>query len=164
MVRSGWWLVKRQGAVALERQCAADWSESGIESQVCGGKRKVGAWWSLSGGLLAWPHCATGEGREARLPKGQLWAGAIGVGVWVKLVDSGELAPTDLAALVFLTMTAKLTFRAEFKLGEGEKLGGRRLDDCLDSHTRRNGWPNRWPTARTWLLKWNGTLAMRGVR
>jgi len=143
LVRSGWWLVKRHGAVAIEWQCAADWSESGIESQVCGGKRGVGAWWSLSGGLLVWLDCATGKGREARLPKGQLGAGAIGVEVWVKLVDAGERAPTDLAALVFLTMTAKPTFRAEFKLDEGEKLGGRSLHSCLNSHTRRNGWPNR---------------------
>jgi len=41
--------------------------------------------------------------------------------VWVKLVDADEPARTNPAALVFLTMTTKATFRAEFKPGEGGK-------------------------------------------
>jgi len=51
--------------------------------------------------------------RRARL------AGVLGAEVWVKLVDADEPAPTNLAALVFLTMTTKPTFRAEFKPGAG---------------------------------------------
>jgi len=43
----------------------------------------------------------------------------LGAEVWVKLVDAGEPAPTNLAALVFLTITIKPTFRAEFRPGEG---------------------------------------------
>jgi len=43
----------------------------------------------------------------------------LGAEVWVKLVDADEPAPTNLAALVFLTMTTKPTFRAEFKPGAG---------------------------------------------
>ena len=46
-------------------------------------------------------------------------AGVLGAEVWVKLVDAGEPAPTNLAALVFLTITIKPTFRAEFRPGEG---------------------------------------------
>jgi len=48
-------------------------------------------------------------------------AGVLGAEVWVKLVDADEPAPTNPAALVFLTMTTKPTFRAEFKPGEGGK-------------------------------------------
>ena len=39
----------------------------------------------------------------------------------MKLVDADEPAITNLAALVFLTMTTRPTFRAEFKPGEGGK-------------------------------------------
>lgn len=48
-------------------------------------------------------------------------AGVLGAEVWVKLVDADTPAPTDPAALVFLTMTTKPTFRADFKPGEGGK-------------------------------------------
>ena len=48
-------------------------------------------------------------------------AGVLGAEVWVKLVDAGAPAPTDPAALTFLTMTTKPSFRAEFKAGEGGK-------------------------------------------
>jgi hypothetical protein len=48
--------------------------------------------------------------------------------VWVKLVEPGEPANStgpaalgDPAALTFLTMTTKSSFRAEFKPGEGGK-------------------------------------------
>ena len=45
----------------------------------------------------------------------------LGAEVWVKLVDADQPAPTIPGALVFLTMTMKPTFRAEFKPGEGGK-------------------------------------------
>ena len=48
-------------------------------------------------------------------------AGVLGAEVWVKLVDADAPAPTDPAALTFLTMTTKPSFRAEFKTGEGGK-------------------------------------------
>jgi hypothetical protein len=45
----------------------------------------------------------------------------LGAEVWVKLVDADSPAPTDPAALTFLTMTTKPSFRADFKPGEGGK-------------------------------------------
>ena len=48
-------------------------------------------------------------------------AGVLGAEVWVKLVDADQPTPTDPAALTFLTMTTKPSFRAEFKAGEGGK-------------------------------------------
>jgi hypothetical protein len=51
-------------------------------------------------------------------------AGVLGALVLVKLVDADQPAPTDPAALTFLTMTTKPSFRAEFKAGEGGKIGG----------------------------------------
>ena len=48
-------------------------------------------------------------------------AGVLGAEVWVKLVDADQPAPTDPAALTFLTMTTRPSFRAEFKAGEGGK-------------------------------------------
>jgi len=48
-------------------------------------------------------------------------AGVLGAEVWVKLVEADEPAPTDPAALFFLTMTTRPTFRADFKPGEGGK-------------------------------------------
>lgn len=48
-------------------------------------------------------------------------AGVLGAEVWVKLVDADAPTPTDPAALTFLTMTTKPSFRAEFKAGEGGK-------------------------------------------
>jgi hypothetical protein len=48
-------------------------------------------------------------------------AGVLGAEVWVKLVDADQPAPTDPAALTFLTMTTNPSFRAEFKAGEGGK-------------------------------------------
>ena len=47
--------------------------------------------------------------------------------VWVKLVDADQPAPTNPAALAFLTMTTKPTFRAEFKPGDGGKRWGAAL-------------------------------------
>ena len=44
-----------------------------------------------------------------------------GAEVWAKLVDADTPAPTDPAALAFLTMTTRPGFRAEFKAGEGGK-------------------------------------------
>jgi hypothetical protein len=41
--------------------------------------------------------------------------------VWVKLVDADSPAPSNPAALAFLTMTTRPSFRAEFKAGEGGK-------------------------------------------
>jgi hypothetical protein len=48
-------------------------------------------------------------------------SGVLGAEVWVKLVGADAPAPTDPAALTFLTMTTKPSFRAEFKAGEGGK-------------------------------------------
>jgi len=48
-------------------------------------------------------------------------AGVLGAEVWVKLVNADQPAPTDPAALAFLTMTTKPSFRADFKPGEGGK-------------------------------------------
>jgi hypothetical protein len=48
-------------------------------------------------------------------------AGVLGAEVWVKLVDADSPAPTDPAALTFLTMTTRPSFRADFKPGEGGK-------------------------------------------
>jgi len=48
-------------------------------------------------------------------------AGVLGAEVWVKLVDADQPTPTNPAALTFLTMTTKPTFRADFKPGEGGK-------------------------------------------
>ena len=48
-------------------------------------------------------------------------AGVLGAEVCVKLVDADQREPTDPAALTFLTMTTKPSFRAEFKAGEGGK-------------------------------------------
>ena len=39
-------------------------------------------------------------------------AGVLGAEVWVKLVDADQPAPTDPAALTFLTMTTRPSFRA----------------------------------------------------
>ena len=64
-----------------------------------------------------------------------LLASVLAAEVWVKLVDADKLAGSliiaslgnlaraigDLAALVFLTMTTRATFRAKFKPGEGGK-------------------------------------------
>ena len=47
--------------------------------------------------------------------------GVLGAEVWVKLVDPGTPAPTDPAALGFLTMATKPTLRADFRIGDGGK-------------------------------------------
>jgi len=44
-------------------------------------------------------------------------SGVLGAEVWVKLVDADSRAPTDPAALTFLTMTTKPSFRAKFEAG-----------------------------------------------
>lgn len=48
-------------------------------------------------------------------------AGVLGAEVWVKLVDADAPAPTDPAALTFLTMTTKPSFRAEYAKAAGGK-------------------------------------------
>ncbi len=48
-------------------------------------------------------------------------AGVAGAEVWVKLVDAGTPAPTDPAALSFLTLTSRPTVRTEFKAHDGGK-------------------------------------------
>ena len=45
----------------------------------------------------------------------------LGAEVWVKLVDADQPAPTDPAALVFLTMAIKPSIRADFRSGDGGK-------------------------------------------
>lgn len=45
----------------------------------------------------------------------------LGAGMGIGLVDSDRHTPTEPAALAFLTMTTKPSFRAEFKAGEGGK-------------------------------------------
>ncbi len=45
----------------------------------------------------------------------------LGAEVWVKLVDADSPAPTDPAALTFLTMTTKPSFRAEYARAAGGK-------------------------------------------
>lgn len=47
--------------------------------------------------------------------------GVLGAEVWVKLVDAGTPAPTDPAALGFLTMATKPSIRADFSAGDGGK-------------------------------------------
>jgi hypothetical protein len=47
--------------------------------------------------------------------------GPIGSEVWLALTATPQPAPTDPAALTFLTMTTRPSFRAEFKAGEGGK-------------------------------------------
>jgi len=48
-------------------------------------------------------------------------------------------APTDPAALVFLTMTTKPTFRTDFKPGEGGKIWGAAVSMARWINTRREG-------------------------
>jgi hypothetical protein len=45
----------------------------------------------------------------------------LGAEVWVKLVDADSPAPTDPAALTFLTMTTKPRLRADFHAGYSGK-------------------------------------------
>jgi hypothetical protein len=44
---------------------------------------------------------------------------ALGTEVWVTLINAGQPAPTDPAALMLPTMTTKPSFRAEFKAEGG---------------------------------------------
>jgi len=64
-------------------------------------------------------------------------------------VDADEPAPTNPAALVFLTMTTRPTFRAEFKPGEGGKTWGaavsmarppRRICDWINTRGEKGPW------------------------
>ena len=48
-------------------------------------------------------------------------AGVLGAEVWVKLVDADQPAPTDPAALTFLAMTTRPSFRAEYARAAGGK-------------------------------------------
>jgi hypothetical protein len=45
----------------------------------------------------------------------------LGAEVWVKLVDPGTPAPTDPAALAFLTMATKPSVTAEYRAADGGK-------------------------------------------
>ena len=65
-------------------------------------------------------------------------AGVLGAEVWVKLVDADAPAPTNPAALVFLTMTTRPTFRVEFKPGEGGKTA---VYMTRGVNTRGEKWP-----------------------
>ncbi|MGD9791158.1 MAG: hypothetical protein AB7Q00_08960 [Phycisphaerales bacterium] len=47
--------------------------------------------------------------------------GVLGAEVWVKLVDAGQPAPTDPAALAFLTMATKPSVTAEYRAADGGK-------------------------------------------
>lgn len=47
--------------------------------------------------------------------------GVLGAEVWVKLVDAGAPAPTDPAALAFLTMATKPSITAEYRAADGGK-------------------------------------------
>jgi len=58
------------------------------------------------------------EGSPTRRGKPE---GVAGAEVWVKLVDAGTPAPTDPAALSFLTLTSRPTVRTEFKSADGGK-------------------------------------------
>ena len=49
-------------------------------------------------------------------------AGVLATEVWVKLAHAHQLAPTNPAAMVFLIMTTKPTFRAKLKPGAGETI------------------------------------------
>lgn len=47
--------------------------------------------------------------------------GVLGAEVWVKLVDAGTPAPTDPAALAFLTMATKPSITTEYRAADGGK-------------------------------------------
>ncbi len=56
------------------------------------------------------------EGSPTRRGKPE---GVAGAEVWVKLVDAGTPAPTDPAALSFLTLPSRPSVRTEFKVHDG---------------------------------------------
>ena len=64
------------------------------------------------------PHPPTAIGRSVHAESRAALGRARGE-VWVKLADADQPAPKNPATLVFLTMTTKPTFRAEFKPGKG---------------------------------------------
>jgi len=66
-------------------------------------------------------------------------AGVLGAEVWVKLVDADQPAPTDPAALVFLTRTTKPPFRAEFKPGDGGKTAVY-MAGCINTRGAKGPW------------------------
>ena len=59
---------------------------------------------------------------ESTPPRRTRPAGVLGAEVWAKLVNPNEPAPTDPAALRFLTMTTKPSLRVEFRAGKGGKI------------------------------------------
>lgn len=63
----------------------------------------------------------------------------VGAEAWLTLVNAHMPAPTDPAALRLLPMSAKPSFRAEFKAGEGGRMGACRLHGPLDQHPRQKG-------------------------
>ncbi len=74
------------------------------------------------------------SGRNCRARRARP-AGGLGAELWVKLVDATEPAPTNPAALVFLTMTTTPTFRA-----------------LVQARRRRGNWggpPSPWPARST---------------
>jgi len=62
-----------------------------------------------------WPVNESKPTRRARP------AGVLGAELWVKLVDAGTPAPTDPAALSFLTMTTKTAFATDYPAAAGGK-------------------------------------------
>jgi len=65
--------------------------------------------------------------------------GVLGAEVWLTLIDAGQPAPTDPAALVFLTRTTKPTFRAEFKPGDGGKTAVY-MAGCINTRGEKGPW------------------------
>ncbi|MFZ4576206.1 MAG: hypothetical protein ACOYN0_17615 [Phycisphaerales bacterium] len=68
----------------------------------------------------------------------------------MKLVDADQPAPTDPAALTFLTMTTRPGFCAEFKASEGGKMG------AAVSMAR---WINTWGEKGPWSEITTATVA-----
>jgi hypothetical protein len=66
--------------------------------------------------------------------------GVLGAEVWVKLLDADQPAPTDPAALTFLTMTTRPSFRADFKPGEGGKTAVY-LARWINTRGEKGPWP-----------------------
>jgi hypothetical protein len=74
-------------------------------------------------------------------------AGVLGAEVWVKLVDADTSAPTDPAALTFLTTTTRPSFRAAFKVGEGGDMGGAAV--CMARWVNTRGEKGPWSEITT---------------
>ncbi|MBX9737474.1 MAG: hypothetical protein K2X32_11165 [Phycisphaerales bacterium] len=77
--------------------------------------------------------------------------GVLGAEAWLKLVDADTPAPTDRAALTFLTMTTKPSFRAPARSrvqgGRGRQNGGAAVSMARWVNTRGEKGP--WPKITT---------------